>query len=206
MPTKDFAMKDFWPIYWKIKGRDAWRDHSFDADKAYLCCMLAELAYMHIKQHEIDQWNRIKIFPCATLEAVAGAGPFQITQATLAVIPGEHPEIVIHIVETQNFISVVVMLDEVIFIASRGTAEAYDHRINFTCWRESPLLGLRDVRMHRGFLTEALRHARLIADKIELAKAQKQPAIYVAGHSLGGALAAQSLDGVGCGEGDLAWR
>ena len=77
-----------------------------------------------------------------------------------------------------------------VFIASRGTADAYDKRVDFDYALVPPLLGEDHVRMHQGFLREALKHVDLIANCLTLDPNNKMPAIYTTGHSLGVALSA----------------
>ncbi len=190
MTDKDFAMKDFWPLYGDVKREKEWPRRSFHPKKAYICCMLAELAYEHLLKHELDQWKRMKAFPCATLEARVATGPYALSAAIFAALAVEGPETVLYVVTTQYFISVIIRIEEVVFIASRGTADLYDAGVDFDSVLAPPLLGNERIRMHRGFLGEALKHADLIANQLRLDRAHDGPNIYTTGHSLGGALAA----------------
>ena len=192
MPNPQYAMKDFWPLYLEIANRDQWSRSSFHDKKAYLCCLLAELAYEHLQEHEVDQWNRIKLFPCATLEAAVAAGPSELNGSLFIALPGESMEVMLHVVETRFFISVIIHIGtEVVFVASRGTADAYDKRVDFDCKLVPPILGNNSLRMHHGFLIEALKHVDLIANRIALNEdAKNRPTIYTMGHSFGGAIAA----------------
>jgi hypothetical protein len=144
---------------------------------------------MHLPAHEIDQWKRMKSFPCTSLEAAVAAGPGAVTANVLMAL-GEGLEPVVFVVTTQNFVSVSVKLQEVIFIASRGTADAYDWRIDLDSALDAPIMDHSELHMHRGFLGEALKHADLIAGRLSLDENKDLPRIYTTGHSLGGALAA----------------
>jgi hypothetical protein len=190
MVDTPFAMQEFWPIYWDIRRRGEWPHRRFDAKKAYLACMLAELAYMHLPEHEVDQWRRMKLFPCMALELAVASGPLQVSQALFAALAGERMQTRVYVVQTRHFVSIAIVIDEVVLIASRGTADAYDLRIDFDFLLVPPLLRKENLRMHRGFLGEALKHADLIANELALDENKKGPTIYATGHSLGGALAA----------------
>jgi predicted lipase len=193
-------ISDIWP---RLTSQD-WLNRNFTREKAYICAILAELAYWHIPQFELSESDRIKIVPSTAYQQLALYARADEMWNDLRQRLDMEPTVIAR----QYAVVVVARTSQVIFVSIRGTAAAYDWLINADL-RLTPHHWPRFAgRFHQGFyaamsvlgeaiLTELLKHGSGVP-------------VYVVGHSLGGAMAAifHAINGAceKCGDCDHGYR
>lgn len=172
---------------WTLRNDADWNDASFSRTKAYVCSLFAEAAYWHIPEFELDNGGRFKVVPCQAYRELVRRNVWGDEAATLLLKNADmEPPIVVF---RRYAVVVAFIVQDVVFIAIRGTAHLYDWLINLDARRIAIGPDAVNVRLHRGFF-RALASA-LEEVSVELRRhAGPDTPIYVAGHSLGGALAA----------------
>jgi hypothetical protein len=176
----DYAFSQAWRL---IKGKD-WRASEFDLEKAYCLALFAELAYYQITNLETERDGRIKLVPCRAYREIilekhqnqlgALLSNFDIPEPV--VIEGDY--VVIHVTRVRNLI----------FVAVRGTAAAYDWLYNLNAAPKAVIIDGGRFLFHRGFLTEVNNHLGALVSAMQ-ADASGESPLYFTGHSLGGAVA-----------------
>jgi Lipase (class 3) len=160
-----------------------WKEAGFDQEKAACLTLFAEAAYYKIKKDEYRKTARAKIVPCAGYQlAVVNGVRLRFEEA----LSGSDFD-AFFVVQSRNFVALIVVVQDLTIIAVRGTYYLYDWKINFEV-RKSPRVGERGGRFHAGFLREA----ELLGFHAyeHIAKLGRRTNVIVTGHSLGGAIAA----------------
>lgn len=162
----------------------------------YLCALFAELAYYHIPQWEIDDKKRAKLIPCEAYRAlVAGGRPTNLTHVFQQLeLPRGFA------VADRGVVAVGLVLNRLLFVGFRGTQFLFDWRVNLRSklvpvnarFRLRPPFVFSTVsgRLHSGFAEEALRISSRVLDAIRDSNLGAIDHVFLAGHSLGGAVAA----------------
>jgi hypothetical protein len=175
-----------------------WAKKPYTVEKAYLMSLFAALAYEHLPLMEIGYNWRAKVIPPLAYEehlrqarTVNRAALQQYLQRVLQDSGLAEGEIAIEIVETIFAVYAVIKLRDIIIIAVRGSVYLYDWRINFTAGKFSldPSRGF----FHAGFYVETTKAQPELSEvlaRMGVGKCGFEPKIYIAGHSLGGAITA----------------
>ena len=175
-----YAFDDFLPLLRKLNSVQDPR-----AVRRYLCALVAALAYRHVPSAEIDRNRRAQVIPCADYRRIVATGmPATISEEYLGRLDG----VQFFAIADRGVVAVGLLVDRTLFIGFRGTKYLYDWNVNF---RASMHVGLGG-RMHRGFLEETVRIIPPLIRKITEVCGNGDPFVHlhVAGHSLGGAVAA----------------
>jgi pimeloyl-ACP methyl ester carboxylesterase len=181
----------------RIGGSLDWSTKKFTHEKNAYMVRLAQLAYSAVGPDE--RRYRAKLMPSQTFRSLARGGAFDF----VAVLRSGDFERVI-VVRSGFFVAVIIVIAQDIFIGVRGTVFAYDWGINFSARRRSgdptvidprspPSVRLRDYEgfLHSGFYRETLILSHLIEQEIRRDLSGGAAArVHIAGHSLGGAVAA----------------
>jgi hypothetical protein len=171
---------------WHYASGVNWNNRPYDLRKAYVCSAFAQLAYQFIPAFELRGWldhaDRAKIIPCRLYQRVATAQPPVYADQSFKVVSDEYRDS--FLIQGRLFIIFGIKRGDVIFVAVRGSNDAYDWLINADC-RHRPLEGA--ARLHRGFLSEAYSVVNLLSEKINAIRGP-ETLVYLAGHSLGGAV------------------
>lgn len=124
--------------------------------------------------------------PCRVYQELLAGEPVDFIEALASVDFAN-----VEIVRTRYFVAVIFPAHERLLIGVRGTQFAYDWLINVNVFKRR---GESGTSFHRGFLREAEKLAEAVNDRLltQYGKqlTRKNCAIYLAGHSLGGAVAA----------------
>lgn len=187
---KNYAIDEFWTLLNQ--------QNPSDQTLTYLCSLVAELAYYHVPDAEIDQARRARIWvPSKAFRHIVAAG--QAVNAGGA-FTGEDFRIAF-VAESYRSIAVGLYAGSRLFVGFRGTAALFDWRINLKARLVPISLPCRQFflthtgRLHRGFTEESIRISLKIEREIQNLAGIKE--IYFSGHSLGGAVAAISAEILG---------
>jgi hypothetical protein len=166
----------------------------------YLCALVAELAYHHVPQWEIERGpRRAKLIPSEAYQAIVERG----IPTTLDTVFGllDLGDTAAFVVEDRGVIAVGVTMDRLLFVGFRGTQFLFDWKINLRArlrsvgplllpasWRIGPTAG----RVHGGFADESTRISYRLLDALKRAGPGTVDRVFLTGHSLGGAIAALS--------------
>ena len=165
----------------------------------YLCALVSELTYYHVPEFEIDPWKRTKVVPCSAYNEIALRGvPTSVEQYLR-----DRDFVDIFVVVSRGVVAVGIKINNLAIIGFRGTRFLYDYRINLCAytvkvqtasWLAPPARCMHGVsgvyRVHRGFAEEAIRTAALIQEEMRTRNFGQTKNLFLAGHSLGGAVAA----------------
>src|SRR5215831_5324959 len=137
----------------------------------YLCALVAELAYYHIPEWEIDSKRRAKLIPCAAYQNLAARGvPTNVTAAIDMIDPTSS-----FVVMDRGVVVVGIVVNRLLFIGFRGTQFLFDWRTNLRSKlaRVNPRFHMRPPipstisgRLHSGFGEEAIRISTRIGDAL----------------------------------------
>ncbi|MEA2822604.1 MAG: hypothetical protein QOJ86_4608 [Bradyrhizobium sp.] len=163
----------------------------------YVCALVAELAYYHVPQFEIDNKKRAMIIPCEGYRAIVARGVATNIGVYLQGLDLPNAFVVVD----RGIIAVGLFLNGLLFIGFRGTQFLFDWQINL----RAPLTAVSSDffrgsfrghyfqgRVHRGFAEEAVRISSKIVDALRDKGITQVDHVFLAGHSLGGAVAALS--------------
>jgi len=189
-PANDDDVRAITGRIWAHVGGTNWTDSAFDWRKAAVSAGFSKLAYLAIPNIEFEERGRFKLVPCKKYLELIAARRSLLTQATLGAADFASP----FIIPGELTVTVVARMRDVVFVAVRGTSKlyessaAYDWRVNLTA---IPKPINNSVWLHRGFAKAAFDNIGTIYEKIAVAVGtDKDVQVYVAGHSLGGAVAA----------------
>jgi hypothetical protein len=173
---------------WTLLHSTQWpgQPGAFDPIKNGACAIVAHLAYCAVGDDERERKNRAKVVPCRVYQELLAGEPVDFIEALASVDFAN-----VEIVRTRYFVAVIFPAHERLLIGVRGTQFAYDWLINVNVFKRR---GESGTSFHRGFLREAEKLAEAVNDRLltQYGKqlTRKNCAIYLAGHSLGGAVAA----------------
>lgn len=166
----------------------------------YACALVAEIAYHHVPEFEINDKKRAKIVPCyAHSEIVENGTPTSIIEIVRKMEFDRS-----FVVVDRGIIAVGIVINGLLFIGFRGTMFLYDWKINLrasltelnSSFRydrrimPATISGWGGGRVHQGFAEEAVRVSARIMDAMMEHQIQDINHILLSGHSLGGAVAA----------------
>jgi Lipase (class 3) len=165
----------------------------------YVCALLSELAYYSIPQWEVDNKKRAKLIPSeayrSLIASIATRTNLRATFQLLDLPKG-------FVVEDRGVIAIGIKIDNLLFIAFRGTQFLFDWRLNLNARqinvtsrmriRPPQVLTTLGGKLHSGFAEEALRISVRLLDAIREEGVDDFEHMFLTGHSLGGAVAAIS--------------
>jgi lipase (class 3) len=156
----------------------------FDLIKNGASAIVAHLAYCAIGADEKEHRIRAKVVPCRVYQELLRGADFDFIDFMRS-----SDFVGVEVVRTKFFVAIILPVREMLLIGVRGTQFAYDWMIKLKIARGKDRLG---EHFHVGFLREAERLADELFSRIRSrqAIATKTLAVYFAGHSLGGAVAA----------------
>lgn len=165
-----------------------WGHENYQVSKSLLTCAFSKLAYASIPAIELTESDRVKIIPCeAYQEAVRLGRDFSLSE-----ILTEEDVPVIFELQSRLSISVGLRMQDILFVAIRGTLRLYDWLINLDARTLTDVTQCgTQFSVHRGFNEAAQDIAEAIAN--HALDSDGQPLfrkIVFCGHSLGGAIAA----------------
>jgi hypothetical protein len=177
------------PLWALLNSSASWPGSpgQFNLVQSAACAIVAHLAYCAIGADEREQRNRAKIVPCRVYQTLIMEDDFDFP----AVMAGMDFQDV-GIIRAGYFVAIIIPVGEKLFIGVRGTQFAHDWLIN------SKIAKSRDEvsgdRFHTGYLREAqaldVALRELLQTRYASVLAKPNAAIYVGGHSLGGAVGA----------------
>lgn len=171
-----------------IASRVNWADPHFSWQKAYVASVFAALAYEEIPEFELKKSKRAKIIPSDSYQAHISRWQSRQVRATIGNIDGEFRTITII---RRAVLITITQLQDVMFISLRGTTLCYaDIMADIDARKASYSLGYGEkLRFHRGFFEAVIDCIDEVVEKVQELRIGDTP-IYLAGHSLGGAMAA----------------
>ncbi len=166
-----------------IDGKD-WQDNLFSIEKAYVCALLSELAYYNIPNFEVKDAERVNLIPCVAYPDIKSSSNTNDFNDIMRSFEFNS----YFIIERKYAVVTGVVTPKVIFIAIRGTAQAYDWLTNLNIGKYSYN---RDISFHKGFYKSVATCIKPICQELsKILKDKELPPVYICGHSLGGAMAA----------------
>lgn len=167
-------MSRLYPVIGKVKS---WSSDARDRTKAYVMACFAEIAYLHLTDHELAARNRYKIFsPSLVRDYILERG----LRIDLVAVMAQVADINVEIIETRRFVYMIAHLNSFVVIAVRGTVGWRDWLLDIEALKNRAPVGF----YHRGFHDEAK-----LALPLLLASVKDRQPLYITGHSLGGAVA-----------------
>ncbi len=189
-----FAFEEFPSLMNSVKEPPSPRNHVV----RYVCALMAELAYLHVPQFEIDDKKRAKVVPSAGYQEIVARG--RSTDAVAYLRSRELGKS--FAVVDWGIVGIGVVNHDILLIGLRGSKFRFDWKIDIDArlarvgdisrLRGPCLLSTLNGRLHRGFAEEAARIAIRIDDAIRHTNLGRIKHILLSGHSLGGAVAAIS--------------
>jgi hypothetical protein len=173
---------------WLLINHSLWpaKPGEFDVIRNGASSIVAHLAYCAIGADEREKRNRAKVVPCEVFQKLLISEEVDFIEALAGRDFAE-----IEVVRTRAFVAVIIPARTLLLIGIRGTQFAYDWLINVNIAKARDQSG---AYFHAGFLREAQELAGAVQQRLldRYAKKLANPdcAIYLAGHSLGGAVAA----------------
>jgi hypothetical protein len=166
----------------------------------YLCALVAELAYHHVPEFEFENSKRAKAVPCESYQAIIRSGV--ATDVVMFLREREFPEA--FVIVDRGVVVVGIIWNKKLFLGFRGSQFLFDWKINLRAATTDTALNFSQKfaqmlwdcygaygGLHSGFLEEAVRVLSRIDDTIEpRLSAGDFRQVFLAGHSLGGAVAA----------------
>ncbi|EMN1408923.1 hypothetical protein ROS59_000895 [Enterobacter cloacae] len=177
-----------------------WDDEWFHPFKAHICCRLSQLSYLAIPEYEFERRGRFKVIPSDEYQKIMRNGMLGsiLTEEKLSGLMSsiiendEAPSS--FVISGQQIVHVGVRVDNIIFVAVRGTAQLYESSWFYDFGLDVNIRKVRiykDIFLHKGFYSAAMENLQLLYKKIhELAGGRSDVKVIFTGHSLGGAIAA----------------
>ncbi len=160
---------------------------AFDILKNGASSIVAHLAYCAIGADERERRNRAKVVPCRVFQDLLVGEDFDFIETLRLDVDFQD----VQVVRTKFYVAVVIPKNQFLLIGIRGTQFAYDWLINVRIGKGR---GPNGEYLHAGYLREAKELASLLTDclltKYSARIAKDDCAVYLSGHSLGGAVAA----------------
>jgi len=165
-----------------------WDEHRFSWPKAYVAGAFAAVAYEQLPMFELKKTKRAKIIPCDRYQAHVARW---ITKQTRANTNQLEIQGSIDYVTRSQVVVAISKLPRVIFISLRGTTLAFsDFKADLDARKTTYSLGFgAEVKFHRGFFDAVIDCFDEVVEKVAEINTTNVP-VYIAGHSLGGAMAA----------------
>ena len=151
----DYAFSQVWPLINTID----WDGPAFSVEKSYCLALFSELSYYHITKMETNETRRIKVVPCGAYQTILREG--LVVDITTMLRPLDVPEPII--IEGRYTVIFVIPLRNIVIVAIRGTARAYDWLYNLNALPSKR----HGLVFHRGFLKEALNQLPDLVTAIE---------------------------------------
>lgn len=173
------------PMWALLNDYSAWSGPpgQFNLTKSAVCAIVAHLAYCTIGADEKERRNRAKVVPCGAYQRLIEADDFDLPALLRTRADFENVEII----RTRSFVAILIPVrQDRLFVGVRGTQFAYDLSINVNIIK-SRNRGTDDY-FHLGFMREAAKLAAALQGHLQGRFGGR--AVYVGGHSLGGAVAA----------------
>jgi hypothetical protein len=173
---------------WLLINQSSWPANpgKFDVTRNGAASIAAHLAYCAIGADERERKNRAKVIPCGVYQKLVAGAEFDFLEALRSMDFAD-----VEVVSTKFFVAIVIPLRQFLVIGVRGTQFGYDWAINAKVIKAKDDSG---AYFHSGFLREAQELAAALRTRLQDRFAQTMArsgcAIYLAGHSLGGAVAA----------------
>jgi hypothetical protein len=153
----------------------------FDLVKSAACAIVAHLAYCAIGADEMERRNRAKVVPCGVYQRLIGEPDFDFPEIMRT--PIDLPNV--EVIRTRYFVAILVPVrEDRLIVGIRGTQFAYDWLINLNIAKAQD--GHSGNSFHVGFLREAQELSAALRNYLGR---YRDRSIYLAGHSLGGAVA-----------------
>lgn len=190
--------KRLWEAIRAAKDIDDWGERSFSWEKAYISSVFSQTAYKHIPEYELKNVDRANLIPCSSYRTAFQVGKIQDFQFS-----SNESDLPLLTFSGTLLVSVVLEVNQIVFISLRGTQQLYDWFVNLQISKVKSQLhmgcGGGGYWFHKGFYSAIVRELNKLSDTIS-ERFGRQNNIYTTGHSLGGALAAILNAKVG------AWR
>lgn len=155
----------------------------FSLVRSGACAIAAHLAYCAIGADERERRNRAKVVPCGVYQRLIEADDFDFP----AVVHHSADFANVEVIRTGHFVAIPIPVrKDRLLVGIRGTQFAYDWSINVNIFKAKDRAS--GDYFHVGFMREAQKLAAALQD--HLLGRYSDRAIYLAGHSLGGAVAA----------------
>lgn len=175
----------------------------------YLAALFAEIAYYMVPEWEVDKHKRAKLYrvPSEGYQMLVDQGIRGSDNVVEAFIDAELPKP--FIASSAGIVAVGVVIKGIMFVGFRGTALLFDWKVNLRAelvrvdsgpriaehhWFDHYYFEEKTISggLHSGFAEEAVRITKRIFDAIPEADRSSIEHVVLAGHSLGGAVAAVS--------------
>ena len=170
------------------KRRVDWRDQHFTPEKAYVCAVLANVAYLELTDYELTHHKYVKLIPSLCYREVVARGINIDLRQFLS--QAEFRDV--FVIPTEHLIVVGMVQNDVIFIALRGTRffALSDWLIDLHSRSVPTYVNGIPGAFHSGFYLHITQCIEQIADAVSKRQSSPPMPVYVVGHSLGGAMAA----------------
>lgn len=184
---------DFYPLLNDARDLadsiDNWEDASFRWKKAYIAAVFSAAAYEEIPQFELRKSKRAKIIPCDRYQAHISRWESNQQRTSLAQLD---TNVRITTIIRNRIVVTISRLPNVIFVSFRGTTLSFaDFKVDIDARKVRYGWSLGEsVRLHNGFLDAVLECFDEVVEHLNAANEKRGVPVYVAGHSLGGAMAA----------------
>jgi hypothetical protein len=201
MPVTDEIRNVIRPLHLLIGNSAGAPYDQYSVTRAAAGAILAQLSYCTIDQEERATffqrllrpfWKKLLqpravLVPSLLYEAIAQSGETISLAAVLPPFDLEEPIVV----RTENFVAMALFVRDELFIGVRGTHNAYDIFADFCLFPQRFADRHRSIWYHDGFGYEAVELISQLQNELMQRYRKRCPAgIVVAGHSLGGAIAA----------------
>ncbi|MFA6151031.1 MAG: lipase family protein [Chitinophagaceae bacterium] len=169
---------------WKDFDIVEWRNPAFSFKKALVCATFSKVTYWHMTKFELNNNSRVNIIPsgdyvlhkknkiCINVVEMLRQADFDKT----------------FLIETEFAILIGIVVNEILFIAIRGTENLYDWITDFKILMKKGGSKTR-IKYHRGFYNATLETLPKLQEKLDKLNGHFR-SIYITGHSLGGGIAA----------------
>jgi hypothetical protein len=159
----------------------------FNLVQSATCAIVAHLAYCAIGADEMERRNRAKVVPCRVFQTLIMELGFDFA----AIMAGmDFPNV--GIVRTTYFVAIIIPVRDKLLIGIRGTQFAHDWAINIKIAKSKDEIS--GDYFHAGYLREAEAFDAALKEQLltryASVLARPNAAIYIGGHSLGGAVGA----------------
>jgi len=179
-------MKEELRKIWQYASDIDWNDWRFDKQKAHVCSIFSNLAYLHIPANEHIPDRRFMLTPSSEYRAIIEKKNYvNVTELLAGIDLADN-----FIIETRYVVVLGIAIRDTLFIAIRGTKYLYDWVINAKVQKVSIQKEYNSsVKFHKGFLSATIDCVNPLIGMLDK-ESYRNHHIYITGHSLGGAIAA----------------